>query len=95
VLPDVDVLFPLGSTDGELIHLVEEPESWVRWTAEVVVCLCRIMESMETMEDVLEILEILEATGEVVWSESLTPQDSETMLVAILQYDRRLGLSNF
>ena len=56
VLPDVDISFPLGSTDRELIRLVEDSEVGVPWTAEVVVCLCRIMESMETMEDVLEMV---------------------------------------
>jgi hypothetical protein len=79
VLPDVDVSFPLGSTDRELMHLVEDSEARVPWTAEVVVCLCRIMESIETMEDVLE---ILETTGETVRSETLPPQ--KTMSVAIL-----------
>ena len=63
MLPDVDASFPLGSTDTELMHLVEDSDAGVPWTAEVVVCLCRIMESMETMEDVLE---ILETTGETV-----------------------------
>ena len=61
VLPDVDVSFPLGSSDREPIHAVEDSEAGVAWTAEAVVCLCRIMESMETMEDVLE---VLETTGE-------------------------------
>jgi hypothetical protein len=70
VLP-VDVSFPLGSTDRELIHLVEDSEAGVPWTVEVVVCLCRIMESIETMEGVLE---IHETTGETVWSESSPPK---------------------
>jgi hypothetical protein len=70
---DVDGSSPLGSTDRELIHLVEDSEAGVPWTAEVVVCLCRIMESIETMEDVLE---TLETTGETVWSESLPPQET-------------------
>jgi hypothetical protein len=71
VLPDVDFSFPLGSIDREFIHLVEDSEAGIPWTAEVVVCLCRIMESIETMEDVLE---ILETTGETGWS--LYPQET-------------------
>jgi hypothetical protein len=70
---DVDGSSPLSPTDRGLIHLVEDSEARVPWTAEVVVCLCRIMESIETMDDVLEILEI---TGEMVWSESLPPQET-------------------
>ena len=65
MLADVDISFPLT-------HLVEDSEAGVPWTAEVVVCLCRIMdsESIETMEDVLEILETADETG------SLYPQET-------------------
>jgi hypothetical protein len=73
VLPDIDVSFPFDSTDRELIHLVEDSEAGIPWTAELVVCLCRIMESIETMEGVLE---IHETTGETVWSESLPPKEN-------------------
>lgn len=68
---DVNVSFPLGPTDRELILLAEGSEAGAPWTAGVVIHLCRIMESIETMEDVLE---IRETTGERAWS--LSPQET-------------------
>jgi len=65
VLTNVDVSLPLDSADKEPISLAEDPGA-ARWTAEVVVRLCRSMESIETIDDALE------RTGEMMWS--LPPQ---------------------
>ena len=67
MLVDVNVSLPLGSTDRELIRLLQVSDLW---KAEVVIRLCASgsMESIETMEDVLQ------RTGETMLS--LPPQET-------------------
>ena len=81
MLADADVSFPLGSTNGELIQIIEDSEAGTPCATEVVVCSCRITESIVAMGGVLEMFEAT-ANGKTVWLKLLLPQ--ETMRVVML-----------